>query len=94
MKFLSTVLIAALIMVTAVSATTTTLTPAHHDMAKIDTKVSEFCIFDAGGQTDIDVVISDVCKDVDGLIGCQAGDDFGQTVFTVTPVDLTIDDGE
>jgi len=80
----------ALFLVAAVSATTTTLSDGELTMEFVDVETVEFCISDAGGPMDVDVVISPVCKDLNGIFGCQLGlDDFAQTVFTAVPVEPT-----
>lgn len=95
MKTIGIVMIAALMLVSAVSATTTTLSESEIAMAYYDVRDVEFCLSGANGQQNIDVVIDPVCRDLDNNYGCAAGDDYDiGDLFSVTPSQSTMNDGD
>jgi hypothetical protein len=89
MKNIATFVIAALMLVSAVAATTTTLSDEELTMALVDVKTVEFCISNNAGPMDVAVVIAPICRDLDSQMGCQAGDDMTHPNFNAVPVDAT-----
>lgn len=92
MKKLLTIVAMLVLLVSSVSATWTTLTGVPESMGFVDSVTAEFCIYDNSNQVnpmDVDVVIDPICKDVDGIYGCGAGDMFDPVGFTVVPTELT-----
>jgi len=80
----------ALLLVGAVSATTTTLSDDELSMAYTDVRIVEFCISNKGVPMDVDVAVDPVCLDQNGLYGCQTGEDiFDPAGFTVVPNEAT-----
>jgi hypothetical protein len=77
-----------------VSATQTTLSDPVLTMDYVDVQYVEFCLSGSDGQQDIMLIADPVCRDVDGEFGCQEGDADATGLFTVTPLNETINDGE
>jgi len=94
MKKLAMLFVVALLALSVVSATTTTLSDAEVGMDYYDVQVVEFCLNNAGGQQNIAVVVDPICKDVDGNYGCQPADASAAGLFSVTPSASTMDDGD
>jgi len=75
-----------------VSATTTEVTPNGITMDINDAKTTVFCIYQDTAKTipmDVNVVVGNVCRDVDGLFGCSAADIALPAGFSVLPADAT-----
>lgn len=93
-KMLTLLAMVSLLLVGVVSASTTTLSDTSLSMAYEDVREVEFCLSGTGAGV-IDVVVTNVCKDQNGLYGCQAADDFDvEDLFTVVPNQPTMADGE
>ena len=92
MKQLVVLAIMFALLVSSVFATDADITPAAITMAQSDVRTVEFCILDnLNVPMNVDVVLGNVCKDVDGLFGCSVsgGDIFSPAGFSVVPVDAT-----
>ncbi|MBN1502917.1 LPXTG cell wall anchor domain-containing protein [Candidatus Woesearchaeota archaeon] len=89
MKKVLAMLAVLVISVLSVVATTTTLVPDEAVMDYQDTETATFCIYEGGEPQDVDVVIGDVCRDYNGDLGCNPGDDYDPDGFTVTPDEPT-----
>jgi hypothetical protein len=80
----------ALLLVSVVSATETTLSDDELTMDYTDVQVVTFCIENAQGvPQDVDVVVNPVCKDLNALLGCQPADVMNPVGFAVVPNELT-----
>ncbi len=92
MKKILISLVAILLALTGVvSATTTTLIPSDITMDVNDAKTVEFCIYTDAGMTqpmDVNVNITNICRDVDGSYGCSGPDIMDPVGFSVVPVDV------
>ena len=86
------VMIAAIVASVAVSATTTTLSSDSLTMGYTDVQVVQACFSGYHGNT-VSVVINPICKDVDGVFGCQAGDTLNPSGFSVVPGAASVADG-
>lgn len=78
-----------LALVVGVTATTTTLSDDNIKMDYYDTVNVEFCMANNDGPLDVNVVVDPVCRELNGLYGCQEDDDLNHTGFTVLPAELT-----
>ena len=75
-----------------VSATTTTLTPSDITMDVNDAETTVFCIYSNANMTlpmNVNVAVGNVCRDIDGLVGCSGADIASPLGFSVVPVDAT-----
>jgi len=74
----------------AFASTTETTLEAPETMGFDDSEVGEFCIEDGSGNPlDVDVLVDPICKDLNGFLGCNSGDEFDPAGFSVTPQYLT-----
>lgn len=95
-KILVTISLALIMLMSVVSATTTTLGDGGIIRMEMQDSVQiEFCMSGLNGQQNIEVVVGPVCKeDSNGAIGCQAGDLDAAGLLSVIPQDQFINDGE
>ncbi|MFH0875876.1 MAG: hypothetical protein V1859_08105 [archaeon] len=73
----------------SVFATQTTLDDDSITMAYEDTAVVTYCIEEEGTPVNIAVVVSPVCRELDNVLGCSAGDTMNPTGFSVVPNEPT-----
>lgn len=90
MKKLSLMLmLVAVLMIGMVSATTTTLDSDYITMDYSDVRTVTYCISNQNAPVDIAVVVDPVCKELDNVLGCSAGDEMNPTGFSVVPNEAT-----
>jgi LPXTG-motif cell wall-anchored protein len=79
------------LMAVSVLAASDDLSPLDTTMAETDTQTAEYCV-DGYTPEDstIDITVTNVCKDLNSITGCQAADDATQTEFTATPASSTL----
>ena len=81
-----------LVLVVGVSATTTTLTDDSLTMDYHDQVINQFCISQSGVPLQTQIVIDPVCKDLNGLLGCQADDEINPVGFSVLTTQIVTDE--
>jgi len=81
MKKIFTVLIMMIVSAFSVLATTTTLSDPELMMGYSDVRTVQFC--NVGPGPIVDVFISPVCRDTDGIFGCGAGDELNPSGFSI-----------
>ena len=94
MKKLMILVMMAFMVVSIVSASDSYISEDELSMAYNDVRVVEYCISNAGGQQNIDVVITETCKDVNSVYGCQPGDASAAGLFAVSANPTVMNDGE
>ncbi len=78
-----------IMLVGAVSATDTTLSEDDLTMDYNDVRTVEFCINESDVPLDVSVVVDPICKDLNSLVGCNSGDTYNPTGFSVVPNEAT-----
>jgi hypothetical protein len=89
MKKLSLIVMAMVLLVSVVAATETTLDDDYISMDYQDVRTVVYCISENENPVDIAVVVNPICKELDGVIGCSAGDLMNPAGFTVVPNEPT-----
>lgn len=82
-------ILTALLLVSMVAATDTTLTDDSITMGYEDERTVQFCMYHKGQPVDIEIIINPVCKELDNVLGCSDGDLINPSGFSVTTNDLT-----
>ncbi len=89
MKNVLIAILATLVLVGAVAATDTTLDDDYLEMQYNSIATVTYCIFEQGNPVDIAVTVDPICKELDGVFGCSAGDTYNPAGFSVVPNDAT-----
>ena len=85
----------AMLVVSVVSASDSTLSDNSISMAYNDTAYVDYCIDNVNGQQNINVTIDSVCRDADGIYGCSVADDSATGLFDVQVIGpQVINEGE
>jgi len=67
-------------------AATDDLTPTDLDMGPTDVVVVEYCVYGISpADAEVGIVVDPVCRDVNGVSGCQAADTANPAEFTAVP---------
>ncbi len=86
MKSLILILVSMMLLVTAVSATNGVLDQETVTMDYQDVRVVSYCIYEDGNPvTNFPVTIDPVCRELDNVLGCSAGDEFNPAGFSAVP---------